>query len=171
MGSEAFVFRVEKITPYLKSFAISLTHDYVNSQDLIQETVLKAFKNLHRFNDGTNFSAWMSTIMKNIFINDYRKKARQNTVSAGDNAALTYAMENKNTTKNFGPHNIDHQLLTETVHTLKPELKQPFLLYFEGYKYDEIAEQLNIPLGTVKSRIFNARKLLKTKLTKLGITL
>ena len=151
---------------FLKPFAITLTRDHEVAKDLFQETLFRALSNRDKYHVGTNIKAWLYTIMRNIFINDYRKKARQQTVfDSTPNEALL----------NAGPasivsNNAESQLRTKEIHAAIHQLpdifKKPFMLYFEGYKYHEIAEMMHEPLGTIKSRIHFARKLLKEQLER-----
>ena len=150
---------------YLKPFAITLTRDNETAKDLIQETMYRAFANREKYNVGTNIKAWMYTIMRNIFINDYRKKSRQNTIF--DNTANDFLLNyNQNAVTNAAEVNLTLKDIQSAVNKLPDIFKLPFVLYFEGYKYNEIAENLKEPLGTIKSRIHFARKLLKEQLNR-----
>lgn len=154
-----------KNTDYLKPFAMSLTRDVESAKDLIQETLYRALANKGKFNDGTNIKAWMYTIMRNIFINNYRRSAKQNTIF--DNTPNDFLLDyNQYATANAAESNLSLKEIKEAVYHLPEIFKNPFQLYFEGYKYHEIAEILTEPLGTVKSRIHFARKLLKQQLTR-----
>src|SRR5204863_5217690 len=145
---------------FLKPFAINLTRDTEAANDLYQETLYKALSNQEKYNVGTNIKAWLFTIMRNIFINDYRRKAKQKTVF--DNSANDYLINLKQASvSNAAESNLRMKEITEAVHQLPEIFKTPFRLYFDGYKYQEIADVLAEPLGTVKSRIHFARKLLK----------
>jgi RNA polymerase sigma factor (sigma-70 family) len=152
-------------TEYLKPFAITLTRDIEAAKDLIQETLYRALANKEKYNAGTNIKAWMYTIMRNIFINNYRRSAKQNTIF--DNTPNDFLLDyNQFTTANAAETNLNLKEIKEAVHHLPDIFKNPFELYFEGYKYHEIAEVLAEPLGTIKSRIHFARKLLKQQLTR-----
>lgn len=154
-----------KNTDYLKPFAMSLTRDVESAKDLIQETLYRALANKGKFSDGTNIKAWMYTIMRNIFINNYRRSAKQNTIF--DNTPNDFLLDyNQYATANAAESNLSLKEIKEAVYHLPEIFKNPFQLYFEGYKYHEIAEILTEPLGTVKSRIHFARKLLKQQLTR-----
>ncbi len=133
-------------------------------EDLVQETILKAISNYSKFQEGTNLKAWLYTIMKNIFINEYRKKSRSNIISdATPNSFYLNVSSNitNQAERTFVMEDINKALLKISV-----ELRVPFLMHYKGYKYQEIAEKLNLPLGTVKSRIFFARKELSQLLGK-----
>ena len=150
---------------FLKPFAVNLTKDNETANDLYQETLYKALANQEKYNVGTNIKAWLFTIMRNIFINDYRRKAKQKTLF--DNSAGDYLINLKQVAvRNAAESSLQVKEINEAVHQLPEIFKTPFVLYFDGYKYQEIADLLGEPLGTVKSRIHFARKLLKDRLTR-----
>lgn len=154
-----------KNSDYLRPFAISLTRDMESAKDLIQETLYRALANKEKYNDGTNIKAWMYTIMRNIFINNYRKAAKQKTVF--DNTPNDFLLDyNQFATANAAETNLGFKEIKAAVYQLPDIFKKPFELYFDGYKYHEIADILAEPLGTIKSRIHFARKLLKQQLTR-----
>lgn len=144
----------------LLSFALKLTLDLEEAQDLVQDTTLKALNNEDKFVENTNFKGWMLTIMRNIFINNYRKAARENTVCdlSDDSTHLNMAQDSGIQTPE-GAHTVTEiaELLQEFPH----DFREPFSLHIAGYKYEEISERLSMPLGTVKSRIFFTRKRLR----------
>jgi RNA polymerase sigma-70 factor (ECF subfamily) len=149
----------------LKPFAVNLTNDQDKAKDLFQETIYKALANRDKYNTGTNIKAWLFTIMKNIFINDYRRRSKQRTIF--NTSASEFVMnEIKETVKNDGESSLQLKEIHNAIFRLPQIFKTPFLLYFEGYRYNEISESLNEPLGTVKSRIHFARKLLKEQLSR-----
>src|SRR5688572_15253975 len=145
----------------LKPFAITLTRDREDAQDLYQETLYKAFAYRTRYQPGTNIKAWLSTIMRNIFINDYRRAERKKGVMD----KVTYA-ERGRTFSLSGESKLRLQEINGQVHALPKILKTAYMLYFQGYKYNEIAVALNEPLGTIKSRIHFARKLLQKQVER-----
>ena len=152
-------------TDYLKPFAMSLTRDVESAKDLIQETLYRALANKEKYNAGTNIKAWLYTIMRNIFINNYRRSAKQNTIF--DHTPNDYLLDyNQFTTVNTAEINLSVKDIQQAVYHLPEIFRNPFQLYFEGYKYHEIADILEEPLGTIKSRIHFARKLLKQQLTR-----
>lgn len=154
-----------KNTEFLKPFAITLTRDNETAKDLIQETMYRALANKEKYNVGTNIKAWLYTIMRNIFINNYRRKAKQHTIF--DNTANDFLLDyNQSTIANRAEVTLSLKDIESAVHNLPHIFRNPFLLYFEGYKYHEIAEMLHEPLGTIKSRIHFARKLLKEQITR-----
>jgi RNA polymerase sigma factor (sigma-70 family) len=150
---------------YLKPFAVSLTRDSETAKDLLQETMFRALANKEKYNAGTNIKAWLYTIMRNIFINDYRRRAKQNTVL--DNSVNEFLINsNQLSITNTAESNLKMKEIMQAVYKLPDIFRHPFMLYFDGYKYNEIAGILKEPLGTIKSRIHFARKLLKEQLTR-----
>jgi RNA polymerase sigma factor (sigma-70 family) len=150
---------------FLKPFAINLTRDTEAANDLYQETLYKALANHEKYNAGTNIKAWLFTIMRNIFINNYRRKAKQRTIF--DNTANDYLINLKQASVgNAAETNIRTKEINQAIRQLPEIFKTPFLLYFEGYKYNEIADVLREPLGTIQSRIHFARKLLKEQISR-----
>lgn len=150
---------------YLKPFAMTLTRDSESAKDLVQETLFRALANKEKYLDGTNIKAWLYTIMRNIFINNYRRSAKQNTIF--DNTPNDFLLDyNQYSTANAAETNLAVKNIYQAIHQLPDIFKSPFQLYFEGYKYHEIALILKEPLGTIKSRIHFARKLLKQQLER-----
>jgi RNA polymerase sigma-70 factor (ECF subfamily) len=165
MSTVEFNYVLVNDTAFLKPFALTLTRDYEQAKDLIQETLYKALANKDKYRVGTNLKAWLYTIMRNIFINDYRKKSKQQTVS--DNTANGFLLDyNQAAVTNEAIANINIKEAKAAIHQLPEIFKIPFLLYFDGYRYNEIAEALQEPLGTIKSRIHFARKLLKAQIER-----
>lgn len=147
----------------LKSYAINLTKNNDDAQDLLQETVYRALTNREKYVEGTNLKAWLFTIMKNIFINNYRRNTKRNTlIDTTDN--LYFINAPSQTVFNGGESNLVLEDLNHAIYSLNDEYRVPFMMHFEGFKYQEIAEDLELPLGTVKSRIFFARRELKDQL-------
>lgn len=165
MSGIEFNTRLDQMSVMLNSFAYNLTKNMEDAKDLYQETAYRAITNREKFLPGTNFKAWMFTIMKNIFINNYRKKVKANTIfDATDNQ---YFINSSATLiRNEGESNIMMEELNGMLDSLDKSIQIPFIMHYEGYKYQEIADELNLPLGTVKSRIFFARKELKEKINK-----
>jgi RNA polymerase sigma-70 factor (ECF subfamily) len=163
MSTFEFTAQLDSLTSVLNSFAYNLTKDSESAKDLYQETAYRALTNQDKFRPGTNFKAWMFTIMKNIFINNYRKKVKANTVfDSTDN--MYFLNSGSVVISNDAESNILMDELQIMVEELEDTLRIPFLMHFEGFKYQEIADELELPLGTVKSRIFFARKALKEKI-------
>ena len=148
---------------FLKPFAITLTRDTEAAKDLFQETLYRALANKDKYNVGTNIKAWLYTIMRNIFINNYRRKSKQKTIF--DNSPNDFLLNNSQVAvAGTAESNLRIKDIQVAVHNLPELFRNPFLLYFEGFKYHEIAEMLREPLGTIKSRIHFARKLLKAQI-------
>jgi len=163
MTSFEFNSKLSGLAALLHSFAYNLTKNSEDAKDLYQETAFRALSNRDKFQPGTNFKAWMFTIMKNIFINNYRKKVKANTVlDTTDNQY--YLNSGSHATGNAAEGQILLKELNTMVASLDDSIRIPFLMHFEGFKYQEIADELALPLGTVKSRIFFARKELKEKI-------
>ncbi len=144
----------------LKPFAITLTRDNETAQDLCQETVYKALAHRDKYQPGTNIKAWLYTIMRNIFINDYRRAERRKIVTGAVRYAGQYAM------LEYADRNVRLREIDQALYSLPLIFKNACLLYLQGYKYNEIANALNEPLGTIKSRIHFARKMLKKQLDR-----
>jgi len=152
----------------LWSFALSLTKNREETKDLLQETFYRALTNAEKFTEGTNIKAWLFTIMRNIFINNYRrKKLNRVTVDSSDNSYLLNST--KRVEKNESERSFMSEDITKALNKVSSSFTEPFLMYHNGFHYDEIAEKLDLPLGTVKSRIFFARKELQSRLTEVGI--
>jgi RNA polymerase sigma-70 factor (ECF subfamily) len=150
---------------FLKPFAVTLTHDTEAAKDLFQETLYRALANQDKYNVGTNIRAWLYTIMRNIFINNYRRKAKQSTIF--DNTPNEYLLNlNQGAVANEAIAGINLKEVQAAIHNLPEIFRNPFLLYFDGFKYHEIADMLGEPLGTIKSRIHFARKLLKAQIQR-----
>lgn len=144
----------------LFAFAMKLTKDKTDAKDLMQETACKAMANLHRFSPGTNFKAWVTTIMRNSFINDYRKRRTRNKVEQPIEEFVAL-IENQGI-RSGAYSNIMMEELGQMIKSIGKRYSVPFMLFYRGYHYDEISQQLNIPIGTVKSRIFFARRKLQS---------
>jgi RNA polymerase sigma factor (sigma-70 family) len=150
---------------FLKPFAVNLTRDSEAANDLFQDTLYKALANQEKYNAGTNIKAWLFTIMRNIFINNYRRKAKQKTIF--DNTPNDFLInQNQASISNAAESDLRIKEIKKAIQELPEIFKTPFLLYFDGYKYNEIAEVLIEPLGTIKSRIHFARKLLKEQISR-----
>lgn len=149
--------QLEEITPSLRAFAMSLTMNENDAEDLYQDTAFRILANTEKFEHGTNFKAWSVTIMRNIFINNYRKKMRRNTIL--DQTPNNYYINSSGRAiENDGETKIAYKDLLRMVSQLPEDFKKPFWMAYKGFKYDEIAEELGAPLGTIKSRIFFARR-------------
>lgn len=163
MTSVEFNEKLTGLNRILHSFAYNLTKNTEDAKDLYQETTYRALHNRDKFQQGTNFKAWIFTIMKNIFINNYRKRMKSNTML--DNTDNQYYINSADhATGNRAEGTIMLKELNVHISALDDSIRIPFLMHFDGFKYQEIADELNLPLGTVKSRIFFARKELKDKI-------
>jgi RNA polymerase sigma-70 factor (ECF subfamily) len=152
-------------TAFLKPFAVTLTHDQETAKDLLQETLYRALANREKYHVGTNIRAWLYTIMRNCFINNYRRKARQSTIF--DSSTNDYLLNHHQASvANDAIAVMNLKEAKKAIQDLPELFRTPFLLYFNGYKYHEIADMLAEPLGTIKSRIHFARKLLKTQIRR-----
>lgn len=150
---------------FLKPFAVTLTHDSEDAKDLFQETMYRALANEDKYNIGTNIKAWLYTIMRNIFINNYRKRNKLSTVF--DTSANDHLINSlKASAENDAVAALSMQEIKRIITDLPDIFRKPFTLHFDGYKYDEIAVMLHEPLGTIKSRIHFARKLLKSQIDR-----
>ncbi len=150
---------------FLKPFALTLTKDPEQAKDLFQETMYRALANQEKYLPGTNIRAWLFTIMRNIFINNYRRRAKQ--LLFMDYTSNEFLLNYQQTAVgNAAESNMRVKDIQGAVHVLPGIFKQPFQLYFEGFKYYEIADILSEPLGTIKSRIHFARRMLKSQLVR-----
>jgi RNA polymerase sigma factor (sigma-70 family) len=165
MGAVEFDRMLLDNREFLQPFAFSLTRDNESAKDLLQETIYRALANREKYNTGTNIKAWLYTIMRNIFINNYRRKSRQ-TVIFDPSPNDFLINQNQSAVTNKAELVLNMKELEKAVHELPVIFKKPFQLYCDGYKYHEIAVALQEPLGTIKSRIHFARKLLKAQIDR-----
>jgi RNA polymerase sigma factor (sigma-70 family) len=160
MATLEFDLKIQNLTRFLKPFAMKLTRNTDEANDLVQETMLKAITNKDKFHEGTNLKAWLYTIMKNTFITEYHRMLRRKTfIDTTENLHFLNAPDNRAENSAVGSFVMNDMQVAIT--NLKEEFREPFMLYFNGWKYHEIAKRLEIPIGTVKNRIHIARKLLK----------
>ena len=158
-----FESKMIKMESCLNKYAYSLTLNVENAKDLTQETIFKALNNQDKFDDKTNFKAWLYTIMKNTFINDYRRRIKRSAVFSSD--VQEYVINNKQAYS--GPESeFNYRELNNIVMSLDDEFQIPFRMHEEGYRYQEIADELGLNLGTVKSRIHFSRKKIIDKIGK-----
>ena len=148
------------ISNSLRAFSLKLTGNNDDAEDLYQDTAVRIITNADKYNPGTNFKAWAATIMKNIFINDYRKHHRRSQLLEQVRSSQLLTIDNK-VTNNQGDRDLELQDLTSLTDRLPDDFRIPFMLAHQGYKYEEIAKELKTPVGTIKSRIFFARKRLQ----------
>ena len=151
----------------LRHFALKLTADQDSANDLVQDCMLKALDNKEKFVHAQNFKGWMYTIMRNLFINNYRRVTRemsmmddsysigrQNLLEVEDGERFEYACDLKE--------------LHKVINAIPESMRKPFLMYVAGFKYNEIAEKMGLPIGTIKSRLFFVRKRLQKELKEFG---
>jgi len=149
----------------LTRFALKLTSNRDDAKDLLQDTFLKALTHRKQFEDSTNLRAWTYTIMKNTFINNYRKNLRHNTVSESESGKDLFFLAQNKDTFNVDPESaFCEKEIIEAIDHLDNQYKVPFKMHHQGYKYKEISDILGVKIGTVKSRIFFTRKKLAESL-------
>lgn len=149
----------------LKNFALSLTHNVDDALDLLQDTYVKALTYRSKFEESTNLKAWLFTIMKNTFINAYHRNTKtKKLISKGDDIAMNRAF--KQNSYDHSESRIYAKDIIKQIEQLDNDYKVPFTRYYTGYKYEEIAKEMSLPLGTIKSRIFIARKILMDAITQ-----
>lgn len=147
----------------LLRFAFKLTANREEANDLLQETALKALDNEDKYAPDTNFKGWMYTIMRNIFINNYRKVVREQTyVDQTENLYYLNLSQDSGFESTEGAYDLKE--IRRVVNALPSDYRIPFSMHVAGFKYREIAEKLALPLGTVKSRIFFTRQRLQDEL-------
>jgi len=156
MSTVEFNDSLIRLESYLRSFAMTFTRNREDANDLTQETMLKAISYRDHYTPQTNFKAWVFTIMRNIFINQYRRKVKSGTIF--DHSADLYLLNNTGDALQSTDNYLLGKQLEQSIGQLTEEYKRPFEMHHSGFKYKEIADELNIPIGTVKSRIFIARK-------------
>ena len=163
MTAMEFNHQLISLETKLSRFAMSLTANKAEAQDLLQETYLKALSHRDKFVGYSNLKAWAFTIMKNTFINNYRKAKKENTHN--DTTKNLFFL---NMSRELSPSRPDSEFstyeITRQIESLSDEFKQPFKMFLSGYKYKEIADELDLKIGTVKSRIFFTRKKLMESL-------
>jgi len=148
----------------LKAYARNFTRDQDDANDLVQDTLLKAVTYFKNFKEGTNLKGWLYTIMKNTFINNYRRVVKTNSFITKEEE-ITSANLVVSATKNGGENKFVMEDINHALSNLSEDYYIPFTMYFEGYKYHEISDHLNIPIGTAKTRIHVARKVMKKTLS------
>lgn len=170
MGSANFQSKLISLQSNLLNFALMLTSNRDDAYDLLQDTTLKALDNEDKYVDNVNFKGWVFTIMRNIFINNYRKVVRSATVvdKTEDLFLLNLPQESGFETPDGS---VAAKEITAAINAFTDEYRIPFSMHVAGYKYNEIAEEMNLPIGTVKSRIFLARQRLQKTLQDLSLKL
>ena len=144
----------------LQRFAYKLTADKEEANDLLQETSLKALGNMDKYTPDTNFKGWVYAIMRNIFINNYRKDVRDQTFV--DHTDNLFHINQPREFENYATeNNYDSKEIFRVVHRLPRDYRSPFLMHLSVVKFREIADSSGLPRGTVKSRIFFTRQQLQ----------
>lgn len=162
MASVKFQTNLMNLQSNLLNFAYMLTSNRDDAYDLLQDTTLKALDNEEKYAEGTNFKGWVFTIMRNIFINNYRRSSRQATlIDTTDNLYHLSLSQDSGIDSPEGTYGARE--ITQAINEFPEEYRVPFSMHVAGYKYNEIADHLGLPLGTVKSRIFTARRSLQTR--------
>ena len=166
MTNTKFEQELVSIQSNLYSFAYMLTSNRDDANDLVQDTTLKVLSSQDKYVDNINFRGWVMTIMRNIFINQYRKMTRNATVI--DRSTDLYQL---NLPQDSGLETPEGTVtvieINKVLNNFSDDYRIPFKMHLAGYKYAEIAQHINLPLGTVKSRIFFARKRLQSLLSDL----
>lgn len=160
---DKFTCKIVAMESELRHFALKLTADQDSANDLVQDCMLKALDYKEKFVHAQNFKGWMYTIMRNLFINNYRRATRemlmmddnytigqQSMIEAEDGERFEYAYDLKE--------------LHKVINSVPETMRKPFLMYVAGFKYTEIAEKMDLPVGTIKSRLFFVRKRLQKDL-------
>ena len=162
MATSEFQTKLMSLQSNMLNFALMLTSNRDNAYDLLQDTTLKALDNEDKYTDNTNFKGWVFTIMRNIFINNYRRVARSATV-----IDQTEDLYHLNISQDSGFETPEGSFqageITAAINQMSDEYRIPFSMHVAGYKYNEIADKMNLTLGTIKSRIFFARKKLQQR--------
>lgn len=160
MANQTFQAKLLSVQRNLLNFAYTLTSNRDDAYDLLQDTTLKALDNEDKYVANTNFKGWVFTIMRNLFINKYRQNMRLSVVV--DRSDDLYQL---NLSQDSGLDTPEGTVTTNEINdviaSFAPEFRVPFSMFVAGYKYAEIAQRMGLPLGTVKSRIFLARKKLQ----------
>ena len=154
---------------YLRPYAVVFTQDKETAKDLLQETLCRALANQEQYTAETNIKGWLFTIMRNTFINHYRRRSRTKKIFKF--YFREFPANKEAATGNPAEGSLEIKELLAVIHTLPDNLRIPFYLHFEGYKYQEIADLIDITLGTIKSRIHLARKLLREEISRQKIQL
>jgi RNA polymerase sigma-70 factor (ECF subfamily) len=167
MTAIEFKRMVEREAKPLRQYAYQLTRNVEDTNDLVQETMLKAFTYQDKFESGTNLKGWLYTIMKNTFINNYRRMVKRNTfIDQTDNDF--YLDSVAPLVRNEGEQKFVRTDIDYAISQLPTSLSKPFTMNVKGFKYHEISAILRIPIGTVKTRIFVARRQLRNRLSIYG---
>ncbi len=158
-----FLSEFNSLSHFLMNFALKLTREKNKADDLFQDTAYKAFKNIASFTQDSNMKAWLCTIMRNTFINGVRGNKRKMEQEISNQTHNDYLINQFGTDLNQGELKLIGDDLRELINELGEQHRIPLQLLLDGYKYQEIREILNLPIGTIKSRIYHARKIIQKK--------
>ena len=162
MATETFQTKLMALQSNMLNFAYMLTSNRDEAYDLLQDTTLKALDNSEKYVENTNFKGWVFTIMRNIFINNYRRVSRTATVI--DQTEDLYHLNLSQDSGIASPEgSYSAQEITDAINQFPDKYRVPFTMHVAGYKYNEIADEMGLPLGTIKSRIFFARQQLQER--------
>jgi RNA polymerase sigma factor (sigma-70 family) len=162
MSTQEFNTRLLNMENSLSYFALSLTRDTETAKDLVQDTFLKAIQYRDKYTADNNIKAWLFTILRNTYLNQVTRLSAKNTVN--DESEDEYVLRNTVHETQNAETTISTNDIRATISELSDDYRIPFQMFVDGYKYKEIAEHTNLPIGTVKSRIFFARKILMENL-------
>lgn len=156
MDQKNFSLAADYHKPSLLAHAFKLTSDEEDAKDLLQDTLIKAVRSCDKFAEGTNIRGWLYVIMKNTFYNDCSKlKRRKAILEEEEDFSVQHLLDRS--VNNLSETKLILEDIQRAMNSIRTDYRIPFQRYFEGYSYDEIAKELNIPLGTVKTHIFKAR--------------
>ena len=162
MATETFQTKLMALQSNMLNFAYMLTSNRDDAYDLLQDTTLKALDNSEKYVENTNFKGWVFTIMRNLFINNYRRVSRTATVI--DQTEDLYHLNLSQDSGIASPEgSYSAQEITDAINQFPDKYRVPFTMHVAGYKYNEIADEMGLPLGTIKSRIFFARQQLQER--------
>lgn len=163
MTDQQFNQHVQETKAVFSSVAFKFTSDWQDAQDLMQETLMRVYRSRNSFEEGTNFRNWGLMIMRNTFINEYRKrKVRGNLMHPVELTDMTE--KDEVSSNNSGENRLFATEIINAIEGLGKLYSVPFSMFYQGFGYQEIGNHLNLPVGTVKSRIFTARRKLKLRL-------
>jgi len=164
MNTATFKRELLALQPNLLNFAYTLTLNRDDAEDLCQDTSLKALDNEDKFVDGTNFKAWIFTVMRNVFINNYRRSARAAVVV--DTSEDLYQINVPVEGAESNPDDFfSVKEISAVVNGFDDDYRIPIMMHLAGYRYADLAQRIGVPVGTIKSRIFYARKKLQLLLS------
>lgn len=163
MNTKQFQANLIKLQSNMLNFAYMLTSNREDANDLVQDTMERVLDSEDMYTENSNFKGWVLTIMRNIFINGYRKASR--TTMLVDHTADLYLLNISETSSEATPEEtLSAKEISDVINSFPDEYRIPFNMHLAGYKYYEIGDKLGLPVGTVKSRIFFARKRMRLML-------